>query len=111
MFGAFHIMLHVFSSTGKLIEGSGGPYAISEAKIVAAGSTNQFLKGKMYNMCKRGHPLLTTAFRGLRMQRFIEDISENDNVVHELEEFAPQGPVDTKNLSKNMKHILTQYEV
>ena len=52
MFGAFHIMLNVFSSTGKLIEGSGGPYALSEAKIVAAGSINQFLKGKMYNRCK-----------------------------------------------------------
>ena len=49
MFGAFHIILNIFFSVGKIIEGSGGPYVLSEAKIVAPGSINQFPKGKMYN--------------------------------------------------------------
>ena len=47
MFGAFHVMLNVYSSTGEILEGSGRPYVLSEAKIVAPGSINQFLKRKM----------------------------------------------------------------
>ena len=43
-----------FSSPGKFIEGSGGPYILSECDIVAMRSMNKFLKGKMYNRCRRG---------------------------------------------------------
>ena len=37
MFSAFHIILNIFSSVGKIIEGSGDPYVLSEAKIVPPG--------------------------------------------------------------------------
>ena len=43
MFGPFHIVLDIFSNVGKIIEGSSVPYVLSEAKIVAPGSINQFL--------------------------------------------------------------------
>ena len=48
-FGQFHTEANVFSSLGKLIEGSGGPYLLTEANVVAIGSMKRFLKGKMYN--------------------------------------------------------------
>ena len=58
MFGQFHIEGNIFSGIGKLLEGSGGPYLLSEARVVAMGSLNRFLKGKMYNRCRRSHSLL-----------------------------------------------------
>ena len=54
LFGQFHLELNVFSALGKLIEGSGGPCVLSEAGVISAGSINKFLKGKMYNRCRRG---------------------------------------------------------
>ena len=56
-FGSFHIEMSFFSSLGRRIEGSGGPYALSESDIVAVGSMNKFLKVKMYNRCRRGNIL------------------------------------------------------
>ena len=102
MFGAFHVMLNVYSSTGKIIEGSGGPYVLSEAKIVAPGSINQFLKGKMYNRCKRGHGLLSTALHGLHMKKFIDDLCEKDIIVGELEELASRGPIAMSSVHEDM---------
>ena len=61
MFGAFHIEGSIFSAIGKLIEGSGGPYLLIESGVIASGSMNRFLKGKMYNGCRRGHIILSTA--------------------------------------------------
>eukprot|EP00794_Sanderia_malayensis_P003984 gene3984-4534_t len=40
MFGSFHIELSFFSSLGKMIEGSGGPYVLTESGILAEGSLN-----------------------------------------------------------------------
>ena len=84
MFAAFHIILNIFFSVGKIIEGSGGPYVLSEAKIVAPGPINQFPKGKMYNRWKRGHTLLAVAFHGLHLAKFIEDMREKDNFMSDL---------------------------
>ena len=50
MFGRFHVEQNVFSATGKIIEGSGGPFILSESGAIATGSP-QFLKGKMYYCC------------------------------------------------------------
>ena len=52
MFGSFHIEMSYFSSLGRIIEGSGGPYVLTEMEVVAPGSLNKFLKGKMYNGCR-----------------------------------------------------------
>ena len=48
MFGSFHIELNILDIFGRLIEGSGGPFVLSEGKIIAPGSIVRFLKGKPY---------------------------------------------------------------
>ena len=52
MFSGFHVEQNVFSAIGKIIEGSGGPYILSESGAIATGSLPQFLKGKMYYRCR-----------------------------------------------------------
>ena len=42
-FWSFHIEISFFSSIGRMIKGSGGPYVLSERDIVAMGSMNKFL--------------------------------------------------------------------
>ena len=58
MFDAFHIEGSIFSAIGKLIEGYGGPYLPIESDVLAPGSINRFLKGKMYNRCRINHIIL-----------------------------------------------------
>ena len=55
MFGSFHIEENIFSLLGKFIEGSGGPFILAEANVVATGSIIRFLKGRPYNRCRRSH--------------------------------------------------------
>ena len=57
MLGGFHVEQNVFSATGKIIEGSGGPYILSESGAIATGSLSQLLKGKMYYCCHQIHTL------------------------------------------------------
>ena len=85
--GQFHTEANVFSSLGKPIEGSGGPYLLTEANVVIVGSMERFLKGKMYNRCHRGHLLLSSVFHGLHFKRFLEDVSVETNVLTQLEEW------------------------
>ena len=106
MFRPFHIVLYTFSSVRKIIEGSGGPYVLSEAKIVAPGSINQFLKGKMYNRCKRTHTLLAIAFRGLHVAKFIEDMTDKDDFISELKNIAMQGQLMSKIFHKKSDRSL-----
>ena len=54
---------------------------LGEANVVAVGSMKRFLKGKMYNRCRRGHLLLFSAFYGLYFKRFLEDVSIVNDVV------------------------------
>ena len=110
MFGVFHIILNIFSSVGKIIEGLGGPYVLSEAKIIMPGSINQFMKGKMYNRCKRGHTLLAAAFHGLHLAKFIEDEREKGNFMSDLKNIAIQGPVNVQDIPQKIKQVLDEYE-
>ena len=84
MFGAFHIEGSIFSVIGKLIEGSGGPYLLRESGVIAPGSMNRFLKGKVYNRCRRGHIILSTALHGLHFQSFLMDTHTDINFTDEL---------------------------
>ena len=61
MFGPFHIEESIFSAIGKLIKVSGGPYLLIEPGVFAPESLNRFLRGKMYNHCRRGQMILSTA--------------------------------------------------
>ena len=85
-FGQFHTEANIFSSLGKVIEGSGGPYLLTEANVVAVDSMKWFLKGKMYNRCRRGHLLLASAFHGLHFKCIIDDISAESNILTELQD-------------------------
>ena len=85
-FGQFHTILSLFSSKGKILEGSGASHLLSEAKIIAGGSIDKFLRGKSYNCCCRGNLLLATVMHGLHLERFIADMNiPSTNLVQELE--------------------------
>ena len=51
-FCQFHTILSLFLLIGKVLEGSGATFFLSEAKIIAGGSINKFLKRKSYNHCR-----------------------------------------------------------
>ena len=71
---------------GKILDGSGTAYLLSEAKIIAGGSISKFLRGKSYNRCCRGNLLLATTMHGLHLERFIEDMNiPSTNLLKELE--------------------------
>ena len=59
-FGQFHIILSLFSSIVKVLEGSSAAYLLSKAKIIAGGSIHKFLWGKSYSRCLRGNLLLAS---------------------------------------------------
>ena len=79
-----------------MIEGSGGPYVLSESDIVAVGSMNKFLKGKMYNRCCRGNILLAAATQGLHFKKFLKDFNGNigESLLEELEIYLKENETD-----------------
>ena len=79
-----------------MIEVSAGPYVLSESDIVAMGSMSKFLKGKMYNSCRRGNILLAAAMQGLHFKKFLNDFNENINesVLEELEIWLKENETD-----------------
>ena len=103
MFGAFHIEASIFSAIGKLNEGSGGPYLLTESDVIAPGSMNRFPKGKMYNCCRRGHIILSTALHGLHFQSFLMDTYADTDFTDELkvwlETKSDQSPLSLIELS------------
>ena len=103
MLGSFHTELAYFSTLGRFIEGSGGPFALCEAFFLATGSLNKFLKGKMYNRCRRSHILLFADFHSLHLDRFFQDVEIDDfakNMLADWPENADQDlPVVLKELS------------
>ena len=106
-FGQFHTILILFSSIGKILEESGAAYLLSEVKIIAGGSINNFLRRKSYNCCCRGNLLLGTAMHGLRLERFIKDIniaSTNLLETGQLWKICLRSPAISKIRRKNMIH-------
>ena len=73
MFRSFHIELYFFSSLGKFLEGSGGPYILSECNIVAMGSMDKFLGGNMYNQCRRRNMILAVSMEGLHLEKILNE--------------------------------------
>ena len=53
--GSFHIELAFFNACGKIISKASAIHILIESLVLAAGSTNGFIKGKNYNRCKRIH--------------------------------------------------------
>ena len=89
-----------------MIEGSGGPYILSEADIIAMRSMGKFLKGKMYNRCKRRHTLLSTVMQGLYLERFIEDIGISKQGINNLQQWIKSKE---EIVSKTLQILATQY--
>ena len=50
--GSFRIELAFFSACGKVISESGALHVLNEGLVLAAGSTNGFIKSKNYSRCK-----------------------------------------------------------
>ena len=107
MFGSFHIELSIFSSLGRLIEGSGGPFVLSESSVIAAGSLNKFLKGKMYNRCKRGNILLATALHALHFRKFCQEKEIDVELLSCLKIWACS---DTQTFPPNLDVLAIQYQ-
>ena len=109
MFAQFHTILSLFSLIGKLLEGSGNAYLLYEAKIIARGSINNFLRGKLYNRCRRGKLLLATAMYGLHLERFMEDMNIPSTIVlQELENCAIVE--DISKVPSNLQDMVTKYD-
>ena len=79
--GSFHIELAFFNACGKILSESGALHILNESLILAAGSTNGFMKGKNYNRCKRIHELLSLAFEILRFQSYLAEIPDPEDVL------------------------------
>ena len=91
------------------MEGSGAAYLLSEAKIIAGGSINKFLRGRSYNRCRRGNLLLPTAMHGLHLERFIEDMNiSSTNLLQELENW--EIVEDMSKLPSNLQNVVTKYD-
>ena len=82
MFGSFHTEMSYFGSIGRIIEGSGGPFVMTEVEVVASGSLNKLLKGKMYNR------LFSTAMNGLHFQRFMQEEGFSEETGDMLKQWA-----------------------
>ena len=94
MLGSFHTELVYFSALGRFIEGSGGPFALCEASVLATGSLNKFLKGKMYNRCRRSHILLFAALHSLHLDRFFQDVEIDDSAMDMLADWTENADQD-----------------
>ena len=84
MFGAFRINESIFSAISKLIKGSGGTSLLMEPGVFAPLSMIRFLKGKMYNRCRRCHIILSTALHWLHFQSVLMDTHTNIDFTDEL---------------------------
>ena len=87
-----------FSSPGRIIEGSGGPYVLTEIEPVAPGSLNIFLKGKMYNRCRRVHILFSTALHALHFQIFMQDKVFSDELKDDLRKWVSDNDIIPESL-------------
>ena len=81
--------MYYFTSLGRIIEGSGGLYVLTEMEAVAPGSLNNFLKGKMYNRCRRVNILLSSALHTFHFQTFMQDEKFIDELKDELRKWVP----------------------
>ena len=109
-FGQFHTILSLFSSIGKILEGNGATYLLSEGKIIAGGSINKFLRVKSCNRCRRGNLLLATGMHGLHLEKFIEDMNiPSTNLLQELENWAIVE--DISEVPSNLHYMVTNYDL
>ena len=61
---------------------------LMEMEVVAPGSLNKFLKGKMYNHCRRVHISFSTTLHALHFQTFMQDEEFSDELKDELRKWV-----------------------
>ena len=112
--GSFHIELAFFNACGKIISESGALHILNESLVLAAGSTNGFIKGKNYNRCKRIHELLSLAFEILHFQSYLAKIPNSEDVFDiirsELNIIKKNQDSDSHEFSKELLNILSNYK-
>jgi hypothetical protein len=81
-FGAFHIMFRYLSAVGKLIDGSGAAYILTESGALTKGSVNAFLSGKHFNQTRRMHVLLASCMRSKHIDLFLRLQDGNTHYLH-----------------------------
>ena len=69
---------------------------------------NKFLKGKMYNRCRRGHTLLATAIRGIHFQQYVKLQNVSSSKLQKLKEWS-----ETENtiLCNELATLITRYQL
>ena len=84
-------------------------FILHECDIVVMRSMNKFLKGKMYNRCRRRNMILAVSMEGLHFER---SLNENyfDNKEAILEELEAYANTDQKNIFEKMKFFIDNYE-
>ena len=77
---------------------------LPESFVVAMGSMNKFLRGKVYNKFRRCHILLSAASHGLNLKQIFEHNYIYENFINELESWKNVGSeVD------RFKHLFERY--
>ena len=68
------------------------------------GPMNEFLRGKVYNRCRRGYVLLSAATDGLHLKQFFEHNDIHESFVNELESWKKviQKVIVSNTYLKNM---------
>ena len=72
LLGEFHLELAFFGAVGTYISDSGLEYLLIESGVLAEGSVNGFVKGKVFNRCTRLHQLVAAVFEAKLFEKFLE---------------------------------------
>ena len=113
MLGNFHTELAFYGAVGTYINDSGIEFILSECDVLAEGSMMGFIKGKFYNRCSRIHDLLAIALEKKLYNRFLADISEEENhAIHSLMSSVPSDPSSAEEYLDTavVHHHLQAYE-
>ena len=112
--GSFRIEVAFLSAFGKIVSKPGALHLLNESLVLAAGSTNGFIKGKNYNRCKRIHELLSLAFEILHFQSYLAKIPNSDDVLDiirsELNIIKKNQDSASQEFSKELLNILSDYK-
>ena len=108
LMGAFHTEMAFFKALGKFIAESGGPSILVASETIASGSLKGFITGKLYNRCKRIHPLLAVAMEILHFKLFLSVSQIESEYASELLQMQDKN-FSTESLSKELIEMIHMY--
>lgn len=101
--GAFHIICNALAVLGKRFMDAGLRDICIESGIVAEGSINGVLEGKMYNRAVRVHKLVYESLMRLIWEQFVSQLNENEQEYVKVQNFLSQ----LSNIDLNQKDIVS----